>query len=64
MPLPERRTRPTDEFWGGVVGLIDRNRDNVDGLARHGLAALAAELLEARGTAVPERSDPTSSAPA
>ncbi len=54
MPLPERRTRPTDDFWAGVVGLIDRNRNNVDGLARHGLAALAAELLEARGTVVPE----------
>jgi hypothetical protein len=46
--------RPTDDFWAGVVGLIDRNRDNVDGLARHGLAALAAEFLEARAMVVPE----------
>jgi hypothetical protein len=51
---PEQRLRPDDELWDGVARLIDRYRDNVDGLALHGLAALAAELLEARSAAVPE----------
>jgi hypothetical protein len=51
---PEQRLRPDDELWDGVARLIDRHRDNVDGLALHGLAALAAELLEARSAAVPE----------
>ncbi len=54
MPLLDGRTRPTDEFWGGVVELIDRNHDNVDGLVHHGLAALAAALLDARAAAVPD----------
>lgn len=55
MPPSVDRQRPADDLWEGVVALIDRNRENVDGLARHGLAALAAELFESRGMVIPER---------